>query len=107
MSEVHEILVSFDPLKIELPGAGPFVGEIRIVLPEVHFKLHDLSMGGIIPDGPYIGGDARLWGFTFAMDEPGMEAGALLTFIASVEEQLKEMHRLIQEAMYEKFLLDR
>ena len=104
---VHEVLLSFDPLRIELPGPGPFAGTVRIVLPEHHVRLIDLSMGGILP-GAHVGGEGRIASWNILdIPEPGMEAADLLNFIAEAEGQFKEMHRLIQEQMDGRFLLGR
>jgi hypothetical protein len=104
--QTHDIYVDFDPLEIKMPGAGPFVGKINIILPEVHFKMMDLTMGIPMMQGAHLGGDARLWRFHFTVEEPGMEAGDLLKFIEASESNLKEMHKLIQAEMDKKFLLE-
>jgi len=57
----HNVLIDFDPLRIQLPGVGPFVGKVRVMLPEHHVKMWDLSMGIDLLEGAHIGGDARLW----------------------------------------------
>jgi len=107
MTKTHDVLIDFDPLRIALPGAGPFVGTVKIVLPEVHAKLVDLSMGMHLLQGAHIGSDGRLWSLDIKdIQEPGMEAGDLLKFIASAEGELREMHRLIQEEMDKRYLLD-
>lgn len=104
MAEIHEVSVSFDPLRIELPGAGPFIGEIHIVLPEHHYTVMDLSLGGIIP-GAHFGADGRGWALKFAVGEPGMKAGDLLRFIEETEHLLKQAHGLIQEELDKRPLL--
>ncbi len=102
----HDILVDFNPLRITLPGTGPFAGKIRIVLPEVHLKLWDLSMGTDLLGGAHIGSDARAWSVDFDAPEPGIKAGELAQFVADCEPQLREMHRIIQEEMDKRFLME-
>ena len=102
----HDILIDFDPLRITLPGPGPFVGKVRIVLPEVHVKLVDLSMGGILP-GAHVGSEGRLWSLDIPdVPEPGMTAGQVTEFVAAAEKELKRMWELIQEEMDNRYLLD-
>jgi hypothetical protein len=101
----HDVLVDFDPLRITLPGAGPFAGTVRILLPEVHFKLLDLSMGIDLLEGAHVGGDERLWCLSFDVPEPGLDAGQLCLFLAEAEPTLREMHKAIQARMDETFLL--
>jgi hypothetical protein len=103
----HTVLVDFDPLKITLPGAGPFVGTIEIMLPEHHFKLVGLSMGMDLLDGAHIGGDARMWAVTIPnVPEPGMEASDLLQFIEQSEPQLRELWALVQKELDKAYLLE-
>lgn len=103
--QTHDVLVDFDPLRITLPGAGPFVGRVRISLPEHHVKLLDLSMGIDLLAGAHVGGDGRVYGFEFTVPEPGITAGQLTEFIAVSQEQLKLLHRVIQEELDKRFLL--
>ena len=102
----HEILVDFDPLKITLPGAGPFIGTIKILLPEHHIKLRDLSMGIDLLQGAHIGDDARCWAVTFDVPEPGIEAGDLCKFIQETEAQLKDLWALVQAELDKTYLLE-
>jgi hypothetical protein len=104
--EPTRILLHFEPeYRAELPPADRFVGEVEIILPEVRVKLLDLSMGGIIPDGPYVGGKGRVWTFRVDFPEPGITAGDMLKFLAEAEPQFREMHQVIQSMMDETFLL--
>jgi len=77
------------------------------MLPEHHVKMWDLSMGIDLLEGAHIGGDARLWSVDFETSEPGITAGDLTQLIADTEEQLKELHRLVQEKLDERFLMER
>ena len=107
MEQSHNVLIDFDPLRITLPGAGPFAGTVHIILPEFHLKFHDLSMGGIL-GGAHIGADGRCWSLDIPdIPEPGMTAGQLTAFVEAAQDELKKMHRLIQAEMDKKFLLDR
>lgn len=105
MTETHKVLVSFNPLRIDLPGAGPFVGEIQVVLPENHVTVMDLSMGGMIPGSPHIGGDARIFGFKFEVPEPGMEAADLLKFIETTADKLEGLHEFCQDELDKRPLM--
>ena len=102
----HHILIDFDPLQITLPGAGPFAGEVRLILPEFRIRLHDLSMGGIVPDEPYIGGDGRLFRLKLIINEPGISASDLLSFIESAQDELREVHQIVQQELDKRYLLD-
>ena len=101
----HNVLIDFDPLRITLPGAGPFAGTIRVILPEVHLRLVDLSMGFRELEGAHIGADGRCW--SLDIPEPGMTASNLTAFIEAAQDELKQMHRLIQAEKDKKFVLDR
>lgn len=69
MTTVIHIL-SFDPLRLELPSTQKVVGEVAIRLPPVHLRLLDLSMGGIIDGSPHVGADTPLWDITFNVAKP-------------------------------------
>ena len=103
----HDVLIDFDPLRITLPGAGPFAGTIHIILPEVHIKLVDLSADLRELEGAHIGADGRCWSLDIPdIPEPGMTAAQLTAFIEAAQDELKKMYRLIQTEMDKKFLLD-
>ena len=55
MTEPTITILSFDPLQMQLPSAPAAFAIVVVRLPPVHLKLFDLSLGGIIPDGPHIG----------------------------------------------------
>lgn len=102
----HDVILDFDPLRVTLPGPGPFVGRVRLVFPEVHVKFWDLSMGIDLLQGAHIGADGRVFSLDVNFPEPGMEADKLLAFVYEVEEQLVEMYRLVQAEMDKRFLME-
>jgi hypothetical protein len=91
------IKVEFDPLRITLPGSGPFFGEIWIGLPPVHLNVMDLSMGFELLEGAHLGADVELWGLKMDIKEPGMTTGEMVGFIESIEPQLKRAWEICDE----------
>lgn len=69
MTTVIHIL-SFNPLRLELPADQQVVGDVAIRLPPVHLRVLDLDLGGAIPGSPHIGADTPLWDITFKVTKP-------------------------------------
>lgn len=100
MTEPTEIRIKgFHPLDISLPEGDTVQGVVRIVLPDIHVQLLDLSMGGIL-QGAHIGSDAALYGYELELPE-SVEISKLMQFVIASREQLEEMWKLIQ-AEYDK-----
>ena len=98
-------ITAFDPLKLELPTTPIVTGAIHLALPQLHVKVLDFSMGGIIPDGPYLGGDVEALGLDFDLGDSEVTLGELVQFIHTVLPQLKEMWRIAQVEFDRRFLL--
>lgn len=73
---------------------------MRIVLPDVHVKVVDLSMGGIIPNGPHLGADVPMVGVDVEFEEP-VEIGKFMQFVVNsadvLEKAWKESQKVIDK----------
>jgi hypothetical protein len=88
------IITSFHPLSVTLPEGDTLEGKVRIVLPDVHVQLIDLSMGGIIP-GAHLGSDAAIVGYNIEFLEP-VETVEIMKFVvksADLFEQIWEAYQ--------------
>jgi hypothetical protein len=89
---VTKIEVEFDPLRITLPGAGPFSGEIWFILPEVHLNVVDLALTGCdLLEGAHIGAEGKFWGLKTNLPEPGITADQVTRLIEEAEPLLKRV----------------
>jgi hypothetical protein len=96
MTDQEVSITSFDPLTVTLPAAPTiFTGDLFIRFPDVHVKLYDLSLGGLLP-GAHIGGDGQLFGLTLHLRENTMTGGQIVEFIQAARAELIEMHRIVQ-----------
>jgi hypothetical protein len=98
MSTPLIIIESFDPLRLTLPADRRLAGHVRVRLPPVHIKLVDLSMGGIIPDGPHIGLDAPMTDLIITLAEPAT-VGNIFDAIAGNIDVWRDLWRASQEAL--------
>lgn len=101
-----EILIHFEPeYRIELPPTKTFVGKVKLMLPEVHVKFLDLSLGIDLLQGAHLGSDGRVFSLDMTIPEPGMTAGEMVEFLGGIEPQLRQMHTIVQHELDKKFLL--
>lgn len=94
-------IINFDPLNVVFPNVDTYTGKLRLELPAVHVKLCDLSMDGLIPGGPYIGGDGQIFGLDINLGEKTLTAGQMMELIQKSRLELSEMHRIIQQTLDE------
>jgi len=99
------IQVSLDPFGVTLPGPGPFAGRIAVELPEHHVKLYDLSMGGVLP-GAHVGGEGRVFHLEMDVPEPGLTASEIMEWLAGAQEQLRELHAVVQRELDKLYLME-
>lgn len=92
-------ITSFEPLSIVFPNVEMYTGDIFLAFPAVHVKLYDLSMGGIIPGQPHIGGDGQIFGFTLHLGTNSMTHGDIIELIRVSKAHLIEMHRIVQQTL--------
>jgi hypothetical protein len=107
VSEPVKVFIrSFDPLEISFPNE-PLCNRVWLMFPELHFKLIDLSLGRMIPDNPYIGGDAPLLRYEITIpDGEELPRGKLFDFITNSQNELKELWQAYQNELDKRFLLD-
>ena len=82
MTEPTITILSFDPLQMQLRSAPAAFAIVVVRLPLVHLKLFDLSLGGIIPDGPHIGTELPMADIVIALKEPAA-LGKIVDMIAA------------------------
>lgn len=99
MTTVIHIL-SFDPLRLELPAGNKVVGKVAIRLPPVHLRLYDLSMGGIIDGSPHIGADTPLWDITFNLEKP-IPLSKLVSLVTTKANDFKAVWKQAQSVLDE------
>ena len=92
------IIEGFDPLRLTLPADTELTNELRVRLPPVHIKLLDLSMGGLIPDGPHIGMDAPMTDITITLAEPAT-VGNIFDAIAGNIDAWRDLWVASQQAL--------
>ena len=93
-------ILSFEPLTVAMPEVEMFVGDVHIALPDVHVKIYDLSMGGILP-GAHLGSDSQLFGLNLSLQEPGITTVQMYEFIREARKELAEMWRIVQNTLDE------
>ena len=93
-------IFSFDPLHLELPQTPVLSGTVRVRLPPVRLKLFDLSLGGIIPDSPYIGTEVPIADITIGLIEP-MKVGEIVDLIANTATSWQALWQAVQESVDE------
>ena len=91
---------SFDPLTVVLPKENQVSGKVRIVLPDIHVQLYDLSMGIRELKGAHIGSDAPLHGMLLEFSEP-VSASEVVKLIIEGREQFETVWKTYQ-AEYDK-----
>jgi len=103
MSEsVTEVLIkSFHPLNVTLPPGKELVGKVRIVLPDIHLQIYDLSMGIDLLKGAHLGADIPAMGLNVELTEP-IDMGKFMSFVIASQETLEEMWKLGQKQFNEK-----
>lgn len=105
---VTVIEIDFEPeYRANMPPVKRFTGKVEILLPAHHYKLHDLSLGGIIPGGPHIGTDGRAWALKMDLGDEGMSAGDMMEFLARAEPQIRQLWRVVQDELDKTYLLER
>lgn len=90
-------ILQFDPLRLELPTVKEGK-RFSIVLPPVHVKVLDLSMGGLIEGNPHIGADAELFECYANFDEP-VPVATMVEHIAGAADLYKKMWAHLQKGM--------
>ncbi len=95
---------SFDPLNIEFPLEA-VTGRFKLVLPNIQMKLFDLSMGGMIPQAPYVGAEGQVFSLDIDIGESEMSGAKVMEFIQECLPQLRDMHKLVQGGFAKQFLL--
>ena len=101
-SETTKVLIkSFRPLNVILPPGKELVGKVRLVLPDIHIQVCDLSMGIDLLKGAHLGADVSVMGLEMEFSEP-VDVGDFMAFIIASQEQLEEMWKLGQEQFNEK-----
>jgi hypothetical protein len=98
MSAPLLIIEGFDPLRLQLPAEMQLTDQVRVRLPPVHIRLLDLSMGGLIPDGPHIGMDAPMTELTITLAEPAT-VGNIFDAIAGNIDAWRDLWLASQEAL--------
>jgi hypothetical protein len=88
-------IASFEPFSMTLPTEQVIVGEVKIILPAVHLKVYDLSMGGLLP-GAHIGADDRIASVSITLPGPGVSLGEFVEFINRGRDDLREIWRIMQ-----------
>lgn len=91
-------ILSFDPLRLELPTAAELAGEVQVQLPPVHVNLIDLSLGGLLPDRPHIGADLPMTKVSIKLSEPAT-VGNLVDLIAGRIDIWRDLWRASQRAL--------
>lgn len=105
-TEIH--ISGFNPLQVTLPKVDVFVGEVEILLPDVHVKWVDLSMGIDLLKGAHIGSDGPALGLKVDIEEPGVSPKEMMGFILDAQDVLEKVWRKGQEILDEHGpLLDR
>jgi hypothetical protein len=99
---------SFEPLTIAFPDLDKLTdegkipaGDLEFALPEHHIQLVDLSMGGIIPDKPHIGGDAKVFSYTTKTDQD-VSFGEFMCMLIEMRGTMEEMHGEMQKILDER-----
>jgi len=85
MSAPLIIIEGFDPLRLTFPAGTGLTSEARVRLPPVHVKLLDLSMGGLIPDGPHIGMDAPMTELIITLAEPATVGNIFDAIVGNID----------------------
>lgn len=89
------IITGFHPLNVTLPPGEEVVGKIRIVLPPIHVKVYDLSMGIDLLHGAHLGSDVPILGLDLEATEP-VPVEALMAFIVKSKDDLEQIWKLGQ-----------
>ena len=99
---------TLDPLAYHADREPPFHGSLRIDLPELRYKLIDLSMGLPELDACIAAkGRALSWDVT-GIERPGMSGEKLRETLEEAAPMLKELHQLYQKELDKLgFLLER
>lgn len=95
MTEPTITILSFDPLQMQLPSAPAAFAIVVVRLPPVHLKLFDLSLGGIIPDGPHIGTELPMADIVITLKEPAA-LGKIVDMIAASVDRWREIWQATQ-----------
>jgi hypothetical protein len=95
------VISSFHPLSVTLPPEEQLVGKVRIVLPDIHVQMFDLSMGIRQLKGAHLGSDAPILGLDIDLPEP-VDTGDFMKFIIASRDELEEMWKLGQKQFDEK-----
>lgn len=96
MDDVTEIIIkSFHPLDVQLPDCDTLEGKVKFVLPAVHLKLYDLSLDGIIPGDPHIGGDAPMFCVSANFPSP-VDIGKVMQFVVKSKDDLETLWKAYQ-----------
>lgn len=91
-------ILSFDPLRLELPENLEPTTEVLVCLPPVHIKLFDLSMGGLVPDDPHIGMDAPITNITIILPKP-TSVGDIVSMISASASTWRALWLASQKAL--------
>ena len=91
MTEIQ--IKSFHPLNVTLPATKEVSGKVRILLPDIHVQVWDLSMGIPELNGAHLGSDVPLYGVNIELEEP-METAKLMAFIIEAQDTLEQAWRL-------------
>jgi hypothetical protein len=92
--EVRIHIGQFNPLEVTIPKVeGSFVGKVKIVLPDVHMQLYDLSMGIDLLKGAHIGADGPAFSVDMDVPEPGVTRAQMMEMILAAEEAQGELDK--------------
>ena len=90
---------SFNPLSLSIPKAEVFVGDVEIMLPDLHVQIYDLSMGIDLLKGAHIGADGQVFSLKLTIPEPGVTPAKMMEFVYAAQDTLEKMWKIAQKEM--------
>lgn len=99
MPEPTIYILSFDPLRLELPPVMAFSNTARIRLPPVKLKLLDLSLGGLLDDAPSIATEAPVTDVCIDFAGATLKVGEVVDLIVASVDNFRRVWQAAQEAL--------
>ena len=92
-------ILSFDPLRLELPPVAAFSNTARIRLPPVRLKLLDLSLGGLLEGAPAVGAEAPVTDVCIDFDGATLKIGEVVDIIVASVDNFRQVWQAAQGAL--------
>lgn len=93
---------SFDPLKYSVSGDAPYIGSIKVLLPESHFNVLGLKlMDAVMPElGVHLGSNARYISWDLeGITAPGICSDELDELMQAAAPHFSKLWRSVQDEL--------